>query len=430
MTRKTPFLATVWVLATCNSVVLGRQEPTPAEIESADRVEVDQATGVEFREPFSPISARNSQSKLIVFLISDDDPIRWASRTDSGESEHLDLSCGPDFRMALRKTVEMRRDLKERLVVQRVAAGLPVELTGGARPALPSRCIVAICDGQYRLLNLSVGVPDGSELINQIEDAEECKTLLRLGDGSPKKMGAAIMERGDKRMRRIYREALDKILETVTWDESFHVIDEPWLNRFAELSSALQPVYLVDAKLRFGLTDPSDQVRLLVLEQHCETRHDWCQAISPFVLGRSMESLLRPLVESIWDRPAVINTSPADFRQAIQLFQDQRENAVQVFAIQPPLSRRLIAWPPPDVSLRKSRMRDWNALEKVLAKHIIKSVHAEELAILITEAELEPIDLIRPAALRYVVFEPGKRMPLLIRETDLPGKITRRLESK
>ena len=143
-----------------------------------------------------------------------------------------------------------------------------------------------------------------------------------------------------------------------------------------------------------------------------------------------MESILRPLVESVWDFPIVINVSSDDFQQSIRLFQNQRENAVQAFFVEPPFSRRLIPWPPPDVSLRKSRMRDWDALEKTLAEHIMRSITAEELAVLIAAAKLEPIDLIRPSVARYVVFEPETRAPLLIRETDLPGKFTRRLEPK
>ena len=389
--------------------------------------------GLEFRDPFATLSASEIRDKLVVFLITDDDPFDWtkaslekADRSRLGTSR--DVWCGQDFRRSFSKLFALRPDLKDRCIVQRVPAGLPKRLTGGVATTLPRRAVVAICNGNYQLLNLCVGVPDPTELISRIEDAEEVKTQISLHKGDPEKLSQMTMDRTRERVRRMYKETIAKLTEAMAGDESLVAVDEAWIAKYVRFVSELNPIYLFDVKLRFGLDDPSDLIRLLVLEQHCETREDWCESIAPFVVGRPMQDLMNPLVDTTWGTPAVIKTDAAEHEELLRWFSTQRENATLVLSIKPTYLDRDLPWPPPNVNRVTLGTRDWVALEKAMSNHPFRAVSAEELAVVLREGDEMPIHLLAPSRARYIVFQSDKRKPFVIREADIPGKFIKRLE--
>ena len=395
---------------------------------------VDEVDGLVFREPFSGLSASEIQSKLIVFLITDEDPFQWTkAKLDKADKSRLgggpDVWCGPDFRRSFQKLFVKRPDLKDRCIAQRVVAGLPANLTADVARTLPPRAITAICDGQYRLLHFSVGVPEPDDLIQMIEDAEENKALVQLHPDAPAAIGKAVMERTNKRVRRVYREALAGLAEPMSGDESL-AVDEAWISKYARFVSALNPSYLFDVRLRFGLSDTSDLVRLIVLEQHCETRRDWCDSLAPYIIGRPMRTIMNPLVDTTWGIPAVLDINKEDHEEILTWFSSRRENSFVVLAIKPTHLDRDVAWPPPNISRNPLAKRSWSELETVMSNHPFRSVSAEELAVVLRENNEMSINLLAPARARYVIFEPGKKKLTVVRESDLPGKFIHRLETK
>ncbi len=390
---------------------------------------VDEVDGLVFREPFSGLSASEIQSKLIVFLITDEDPFQWTkAKLDKADKSRLgggpDVWCGPDFRRSFQKLFVKRPDLKDRCIAQRVVAGLPANLTADVARTLPPRAITAICDGQYRLLHFSVGVPEPDDLIQMIEDAEENKALLQLHPDAPAAIGKAVMERTNKRVRRVYREALAGLAEPMSGDESL-AVDEAWISKYARFVSAL-----FDVRLRFGLSDTSDLVRLIVLEQHCETRRDWCDSLAPYIIGRPMRTIMNPLVDTTWGIPAVLDINKEDHEEILTWFSSRRENSFVVLAIKPTHLDHDVAWPPPNISRNPLAKRSWSELETVMSNHPFRSVSAEELAVVLRENNEMSINLLAPARARYVIFEPGKKKLTVVRESDLPGKFIHRLETK
>ncbi|WP_182865093.1 hypothetical protein [Stieleria mannarensis] len=395
----------------------------------------DAVEGLIFRDPFSGLSASEIESKLVVFLITDEDPFEWTkAKLDQADKNRLgggpDVWCGPDFRRSFQKLFVSRPDLKDRCIVQRVVAGLPKNLTGNVARTLPPRAITAICDGQYRLLNFNVGVPEPNDLVRLIEDAEEAKALLQLHQDDPAALSNAVLDRSNKRVDRVYRDALARLTEQVSVDEAALDVDEAWISQYSRLVSDLNPVYLYDVGLRFGLSDRSDLVRLLVLEQHCETRRNWCDTLAPFTIGRAMRAIMNPLVDTAWGVPAVLEIAPQDHEEPLRWFSTRRENAFVVLAVLPTYLDQDITWPPPNVSRNPLAKRNWSELESVMANHPFRSVTAEQLAVILRENDEMAINLLVPARARYVVFEPGKTKPIVIRESDLPGKFINRLETK
>ncbi|MCS7471720.1 hypothetical protein NZK35_34170 [Stieleria sp. ICT_E10.1] len=402
----------------------------------ADEVvdDVDKIDGLVFREPFSGLSASEIESKLIVFLITDEDPFQWTkAKLDTADKSRLgggpDVWCGPNFRRSFQKLFVKRPDLKDRCIAQRVVAGLPANLTANAPRSLPPRAITAICDGQYRLLHFSVGVPEPDDLIQMIEDAEENKTLLQLHPDDPAAVGEAVLDRTNKRVQRVYRESLDRLAEPMSWDESL-AVDDAWVSKYARFVSSLNPSYLFDVRLRFELSDTSDLVRLLVLEQHCETRRDWCDSLAPYIVGRPMRSILNPLVDTTWGIPAVLEINKEDHEEILNWFSSRRENSFVVLAIKPTHLDRDITWPPPNISRNPLAKRSWSELETVMSNHPFRSVSAEELAVVLRENNEMSISLLAPTRARYVIFEPEKKKLTVIRESDFPGKFIHRLETK
>ncbi|MCO8121384.1 hypothetical protein NHH03_06515 [Stieleria sp. TO1_6] len=403
-------------------ITVGAADPPPAP-----------ADELIFREPFSGLSASEIESKLIVFLITDEDPFLWSkAKLERADKNRLgggpDVWCGGDFRQSFAKMVEERPDLKDRIIAQRIVAGLPSNLTGGNARSLPPRVMIAICDGNYRLLNLCVGMPDGPGLIQVLEDAEENRALLELNDQDPEKLGLAISQRTRNRVRRIYDQALTQLHENTAWDDSLGQIDSAWIAKFGRLAVELQPVYLLDVKLRFSLSDLNDLIRLIVLEQHTETRRNWCDTIAPYVVGRPLREIINPLVDVIWATPSVVHVETSEHTDVLRWFSSRRENVTLVLAIEPALIDRGQVWPPPNISGNRNARQDWAALETAMSKHPFRTVDAEELAVVLRENDEMPIDLNLPSRTRYIIFEPGKKKMFLIREGDLPGKFIQRLE--
>jgi hypothetical protein len=390
--------------------------------------------GLTFREPFSGLSASEIRSKLIVFLITDEDPFVWTeAQLDKADKSRLggapDVWCGREFRRSFNKMFVDRPDLRDRCIAQRVVAGLPAVLTGGRPRGLPPRTIVAICDGNYRMLTLAVGVPDPEELVRLIEDAEENKALLTLHEDDAERVGTEIAARTKKRVRRIYQESLAKLIEQFGWDDTIYNVDRTWAAKYARIITELQPSFLFDAKVRFGLSDSSDLLRLIVLEQHCETRRDWCETIAPFLVGRPMRDVIAPIIDTTWGMPAVLEIRQDDHKELLDWFAARRPNSTLVFSILPTMLDQNLTWPPPDVSGKPFSKRDWPALETAMSKHPFRTISAEELAVLVQHGTEKPIDLLTPSRVRYILYEPGKTKPVLIRENDVPGKFLKRLGS-
>lgn len=393
----------------------------------------DQSEGLTYREPFSGLSPNEIQSKLVVFLITDEDPFAWTkAKLEQANNNRLgggpDVWCGREFRKSFQKLFVSRPDLKDLCIAQRVVAGLPSNLTAGVRRPLPSRAIIAICDGNYRLLTLSVGVPQSDDLLRLIEDAEEAKTMLSLHGDDPEKVMEAVAARTHSRIRRVYGETLQRLAEPMAGDESLYTVDEAWIAKYARMIAELQPTYFFDIKLRFGLSDAGDLVRLIVLEQHCETRQNWCDTVAPFVVGRPFRELIHPLVDTTWGTPAVLDIDATQHEELLSWFSSRRENSTVVLSIKPTHLDRGITWPPPNVSRNPLAKRDWNALEAAMSKHPFRSLDAEQLAVILRANDEMSVDLFSPARARYVFFEADKRKPFLIRENDLPGKFLGRLE--
>ncbi len=393
----------------------------------------EEVEGLVFSDPFAALSASEIESKLIVFLITDDDSEIWTRlRLDRADKARLGVSmdvwCGREFRRAFQKLFESRPDLKGRCIAQRIAAGIPMNLRGDVPSALPKRAIVAICDGQYRLLNFSVGVPDAEDLVYQIEDAEENQALLNLHQGSVEKVTAAVIERTKNRVRRLYGDALSRLEHPMSGDESLYDIDEAWILKYAAFVSEIRPSYLYDVKLRFGLDAASDFVRLLVLEQHCETRRNWCDVVAPYLVGRPARDLINPLTDITWAVPAVIETEAEEHEEVLRWFDSQRKNDTLVLAVKTTYLDRNIAWPPHDLSGKVNSKQDWNALETVLSKYPFRTVTAEQLSVVLRENDEPSVDLFGSSRVRYVVFELGKNLPMVIRESDVPVKYVNRLK--
>ncbi len=257
---------------------------------------------VAWQEPFEAISASKASDSLVLILITNEDPFLIQERNDrlskeqktpkpddaKKTSHNPPVWCSDVLALSYRKTLDRRADLRGRLTLQSIAAGLPKELTGGADRNTPARAVLALCDGNYRLLGLTVGVPDTNELLTLIEDGEDIAAIRQLHSEHPTEMAKLITERSSERLSRLWRGALEETVLAMEGDRSDDDTDraesfEGWMRLLSEI---FEPVYLADVRLRFGLTDATDQTRLVILEQHPEARRPWCESMIPFIADR------------------------------------------------------------------------------------------------------------------------------------------------
>ncbi len=297
-------IALFFAVASC-----ARSDEPAAEETSTDET-------VAWQEPFEAISASKASDSLVLILITNEDPFltqehndrlnknrKRQSLTAAKKANHNPpVWCSDVLAFSYRKALDRRVDLRGRLKLQSIAAGLPKELTGGTDRNTPARAVLALCDGNYRLLGLTVGVPDTDDLLTLIEDGEDIAGIRELHAEQPAEIVKLIAERSSERLSRLWRGALEETVLAMEGDRSDDDTDrdESFEGRMRLLSETFEPVYLADVRLRFGLTDATDQTRLVILEQHPEARRPWCESMIPFIADRDFLLVWQELVESIW----------------------------------------------------------------------------------------------------------------------------------
>lgn len=390
---------------------------------------------VTWQDPFEAISASDAADALVLILITNEDPFliqehsdrvnkkqKATKRAAAKKANHNPpVWCSDVLAFSYRKALDHRVDLRDRLKLQSIAAGLPRELTGGTDRNTPARAVLALCDGNYRLLGLTVGVPDTDDLLTLIEDGEDVAAILELHAEQPTEIVKLIAERSSERLSRLWRGALGETLLAMEGDVGeddarCEASFEGWLRL---LSDIFEPVYLADVKLRFGLTDATDQTRLVILEQHPEARRPWCESIIPFIADRDFLLIWQELVESIWGHQPI--TADGEAKQLLEWYDLQAKTDSVVLSLQAPFHLRRLPWPP---ILDKAAKRGvgWQEVHNLALEHPFRTVQPQQLAVLIRQRPLDSVDIQQPSMARYLFLEPNKKSPLVVREADPPGR--------
>lgn len=375
---------------------------------------------VRWQTPFSPVFSSGDDDQLVILVITSDPPWNGQRReTQSARAESI--WCQRDVNLSLQRLFIERPSLKQRLHLQAISAGLPVEITGGKPSQRPSQSVVAIANSRYQLLALAIGVPDAAELATLIEDADETRLLLRRFQDDPYTVSARLADRSRARIGRIWNEQLDQLRESFeTEDEFAWLTDQAALRRHVRrLSNDLRSVYRLDVKLRFGLTEESNLMRRLVVEQHVAARRPWCEAAVPFVVGIDLQRFWRLLVESIWDRPPIHDDGSESL---LVWFRTQLESGAVVLQLEPPMHLEHMPWPPPTDSFGRRRGLPWSDIHALVLQHAYRLVDAAAVAQIIRNTDLMPIDLYQSTPVRYLLIQPNKRQIHVVRESDPPSR--------
>lgn len=393
---------------------------------------------------FSTISASKADNALVLLVITNADP--FLKQDDAPENEPNapanqaapdqnktplatpDIWCATTLTDACRHLIQARPDLEDRLQLQSVSAGIPLQLSDGVPQNRPERAIVLVCDGNYRMLAIRIGVPDNEDLITLVEDAEDVRAIRELNPDNPKRVVEEVTLRNEKRLSRLWKTATTELLKEM--DGSLDVDTDPNFKkasngRVHRICSALEPTYLADVELRFGLSDAADRTRLVVLEQHTEPRLPWCESATPLLVGVDVSIRWRELVESLWGHVA---TAPGDdHRQLLEWYDTNLKSGAVVFMLQPPIHRRHFPWPPVTAPGTR-RGITWQQVHDLALEHSFRQVDAGELAALIRDRDLRPVDIMTPSIARYLMISPGSDMMNVVREQDPPGRFASQLK--
>ena len=393
---------------------------------------------------FSTISASKADNALVLLVItnadpflkqnvaSEDEPNAPANQAAPDQNKAPlatpDIWCATTLTDACRHLIQARPDLEDRLQLQSVSAGIPLQLSDGVPQNRPERAIVLVCDGNYRLLAIRIGVPDNEDLITLVEDAEDVRTIRELNPDNPKRVVEEVTLRNEQRLSRLWKTATTELLKEM--DGSLDVDTDPNFKkasngRVHRICSALEPTYLADVELRFGLSDAADRTRLVVLEQHTESRLPWCESATPLLVGVDASIRWRELVESLWGHVA---TAPGDdHRQLLEWYDTNLKSGAVVFMLQPPIHRRHFPWPPVTAPGTRRGMT-WQQVHDLALEHSFRQVDAGELAALIRDRDLRPVDIMNPSIARYLMISPGSDMMNVVREQDPPGRFASQLK--
>ncbi|MEM6473272.1 MAG: hypothetical protein AAF802_27165, partial [Planctomycetota bacterium] len=297
-----------------------------------------EVTGLEIRSSLDGISA-SDPGKLTFVLISNQPANAFLDVAEP-------LWCESELQRSFGNLFESRPDFRSKCVGVSMRCGVPPRLAGGERIVAPGRLILMVIDHSKRILGIQVGIPTESELSDLVEDSLEIKASISTGNGNAGETSAMAMLRSEERMERQYREFMDRLQSELPDRMPFNLTEPLQQREFASMLMDLEELYAFDVKLRFGLNLRVDHTRLLLLEQHIEARLDWCQFLLPWVVGQSVEEVAKPLIESVWDAPAVFFSKTDETERLSEWVASLRDHSLVAIDLEPTGRRKSLPWPP------------------------------------------------------------------------------------
>ena len=393
--------------------------------------EPPKAPKLDWQAAFTVLSAENQASKLVLMLVTNDDAFHEVQAAANGpkpDAAQLTAStrhgwCAAEFHHTCQRILTRRPDLEDKISLQSVVAGTPSELSGGKADDSPKRVVLFVCDSTYHLLALSIGIPSADDLLTLIEDAQEVKTLRDLNETTPDQTANAIVQRNEIRLGRLWKMKLQQMVEAKKQDDA--LVDDAAapptrpLHLLYKLFSALQPTYNYDVQTRFGLTTELDARRLVILEQHSESRYAWCQAITPFIIGLDIQQDWNFFVELLWQQCAV--AAGSDQTDFLTWFDEQKKTGPFVMAVTPPSHIQHLPWPPAEAP-KSRRGTSWQTTHDSANEFPFRTITTQQLTALVRQRELKPITFFSPSMVRYLLVSPNNRLPQVIREQDPPAR--------
>ncbi|KAA5546213.1 hypothetical protein FYK55_04805 [Roseiconus nitratireducens] len=381
---------------------------------------------------FEPLSDSDAALSSVLILATDDDPYRTlhsnAMKRDDEESvASQELWCHELVTQAYRSALKQRPGIAKSIRFQGLPVGLPQEVTGGEPHGQPSRAITFLCDRDYRLLAFSVGVPDEETLLTMIEDADETRLLQKHWADDPSGFRHALVERAKERVSRVYREALaqangawlEEPAEPVAASEQLSWVTSP--DQLRQATEPFDSVYFADARLRFGLTGAGDARRLLILEQHPQTRRDWCDSLLPLVAEMDVPALCPTLIAGVWGFPPVcFSPDQSDTVELAERISAELEHSTVVLSVNSGQSSPDLQTPVSTAG-QTNLQEAWQRLHDLVQQQRFYSVDLSQLSQLTHHLDLKPINVLGPPV-RYVIIPAKNRDPVIVRETELPGR--------
>lgn len=393
------------------------------------------ATDFSWSAPLGDTAKATADDALVVVLVTNDVTADLAPSKNRSATRVM-CWCERSFRRSAAKIPPGYVDPSAPIQFQHWAIGLPPIITGGIASGDVGRAIVFATDGQYRILAMSVGVPEGDDLTRLIEDAEDTRLLMRRHSTDPNELIQQLADRTRGRLNRIWQIALDQQLTALGEggnDPIKDVIDETERYtasiklQIGTIAGKLQGVYLKDAQMRFGLTDATDLDRLVILEQHAATRGPWATVMLTFLVGGDVRLLATDLAEIVWDRWVMPVETPGDqAKQATALVDwvsQHGDGLPFAFRVSSPLmSERAQSQRAEVADVARRRGLGWQDLDDAINAGPTRQVTVGELAGWLSHTNGRPLDLQRPSRVRVLFFRSAKDSPYPIREGSPPGR--------
>lgn len=407
------------------------------------------AVSVRWDRAFAPITAGQADDKLAIVLITNDeqivenkiadpaaekadaDPVKGEKRREKIADIKQPVWCKADFEFSFRRAVSKRQGISGLCALQYQAAGMPKHLCGGQDRNQPSRCFVAICDGHYRLLSICVGVPGPDQLLTMIEDAQQASAMTKLSGGVQEKVTALVADQSMDRLARRWKYSLKEMLTKIDVGAADDSSNRPAKFQVSgvlgRITEEYEAVYLADVKLRFGLTETSDRLRLAVLEQHAQARQPWCDAMMPFLVNADFVKLWRPLTKSVWHYDAV-TMNDTESISVLDWFDATAKDQYVVLDLQESTAAQKLL-PLGDVgSVAAKRGLGLSDLHDLVDQFPVKNVDPQQLSDLVRDRGIKGVDVQLPSRAKYLVVDRESRKAWAIREGEPPGKNIGRLK--
>ena len=209
----------------------------------------------------------------------------------------------------------------------------------------------------------------------------------------------------------------------------------------------IEPIFMQDFVTRFQVDASTFDAEMRTWQQHASARNPYVDAMAPFVEGQPLADLLPAMGAAIWRAPVVppVDANLTVWQQWIAKPAKPAGRTVGPANVAASASNacvlaidyRSCGWAAFDVDAAIAtadrgetpvRIQTVDQLGVWLTQMPMRSIRVGELASLVASGDIPPVDLLRPTVLRFVVRHPRHDKPVLIRPSDSPIRMIKRLK--
>ncbi|MEM9825298.1 MAG: hypothetical protein AAF958_01855 [Planctomycetota bacterium] len=302
--------------------------------------------------------------------------------------------------------------------------GVPLSLSGGKPIASTDRLVLFLVSDEGRIGSFCVGVPDAAACEQMLTDAKWCRrNLWTIPNTAWAQKVQDWKAHCGPRLNHFYARLLDEADFEAQPDAPEHSQSQ------AKLLLRMDAWYRRDTAQRFGLDDvaaddanfKNSNADRIILEQHAETRHNWCLGMMPVWSGKEFSSHVVPIIATLWQRPFATGRGG---NEPLQSYIRQQIALKEIVVLRLGYADGMLAMQAlanERSGRRRGRKSSLLQVRKRLEQWPLRNVSLDDLVALQKSGHLPNLDLVHPHLASDLVLAPEHESPSNPGSPSIPG---------